>query len=32
MWAWAKKTGIKESKKFDNIEIMEKLPEIWLED
>lgn len=32
MWAWAKKTGIKGSKKFDNIEIMENLPEIWLED
>jgi len=32
MAAWAKKTGIKKSKKFDNIEITEKLPKIWLED
>lgn len=32
MAAWAKKTGIKKSKKFDNIEIIEKLPKIWLED
>lgn len=32
MAGWAKKTGIKKSKKFDNIEITEKLPKIWLED
>ena len=29
---WAKMTGIKESDKFKNIEITEKLPPIWLED
>jgi UDP-glucose 4-epimerase len=28
---WAKKTGIKKSKNFENIEITEKLPPIWLE-
>ncbi|HVD99690.1 MAG TPA: NAD-dependent epimerase/dehydratase family protein [Cytophagaceae bacterium] len=28
---WAKKTGIKQSQKFENIEITEKLPPIWLE-
>lgn len=32
MAAWAKKTGIKKSKKFDEIEIEEKLPAFWLED
>ena len=29
---WAKKTGIKASSKFENIEITEKLPPVWLED
>jgi UDP-glucose 4-epimerase len=28
---WAKKAGIKKSEKFQNIEITEKLPPIWLE-
>jgi UDP-glucose 4-epimerase len=28
---WGKKAGIKKSSKFENIEIMEKLPPIWLE-
>jgi UDP-glucose 4-epimerase len=28
---WAKKTGIKKSKKFEGIEIIEKLPPLWLE-
>jgi UDP-glucose 4-epimerase len=28
---WAKKTGIKKSKKFEGIEITEKLPPLWLE-
>jgi UDP-glucose 4-epimerase len=28
---WAKETGIKKSKNFDNIEITEKLPPVWLE-
>ncbi len=32
MAAWAKKTGIKKSDKFSNIEITEKLPSVWLED
>jgi UDP-glucose 4-epimerase len=32
MSGWAKKAGIRKSKKFDNIEISEKLPKIWLED
>ena len=32
MAAWAKETGIKKSTKFENIEITEKLPPIWLED
>ena len=32
MAAWAKKVGIKKSAKFDNIEIIEKLPKVWLED
>lgn len=32
MAVWAKTTGIKKSKKFENIEIMDKLPKIWLED
>jgi UDP-glucose 4-epimerase len=31
MAAWAKKTGIKKSKKFEGIEIIEKLPPLWLE-
>lgn len=29
---WAKKTGVKKSERFKNIEIMEKLPDIWLAD
>ena len=29
---WAKKTGIKKSGKFENIEVTEKLPPFWLED
>ncbi|MBF9223811.1 NAD-dependent epimerase/dehydratase family protein [Hymenobacter ruricola] len=29
---WAKRTGIKKSSKFENIEVMEKLPPVWLED
>ena len=29
MAAWAKKAGAKSSKEFDNIEILEKLPESW---
>lgn len=29
---WAKQTGIKKSTKFENIEITEKLPPVWLED
>lgn len=32
MSEWAKKTGITKSKKFENIEITEKLPAFWLED
>lgn len=32
MAIWAKKTGIKKSKKFENIEILENLPPYWLED
>ncbi len=32
MAEWAKKTGVKESKKFDNIEIFENLPPLWLRD
>ncbi len=29
---WAKLAGIKKSVKFDNIEIVEKLPKVWLEE
>ncbi len=29
---WAKQAGIRKSSKFDNIEITEKLPQVWLED
>jgi UDP-glucose 4-epimerase len=29
---WAKETGIQKSNKFENIEIIEKLPAVWLED
>lgn len=29
---WAKETGIQKSSKFENIEITEKLPPVWLED
>lgn len=32
MALWARETGIKKSTKFENIEITEKLPPIWLED
>ena len=32
MVTWAKTAGVKKSKKFENIEITEKLPKIWLED
>ena len=32
MAQWAKETGIKKSAKFENIEVTEKLPPIWLED
>lgn len=32
MGKWALKTGIKSSDKFKNIEILEKLPKVWLED
>ncbi len=32
MVAWAKSAGIRKSKKFEGIEIMEKLPPVWLED
>jgi len=32
MSEWAKQTGIKKSKKFTDIEIIEKIPKIWLED
>jgi len=29
---WARKTGIKKSSRFENIEITDKLPSFWLED
>jgi UDP-glucose 4-epimerase len=29
---WARKAGIRKSPKFENIEILEKLPAVWLED
>ena len=32
MVTWAKTAGVKKRKKFENIEITEKLPKIWLED
>lgn len=32
MATWAKKAGVKKSKKFENIEILDKLPKIWLEE
>lgn len=32
MVQWSKSAGIKKSEKFKNIEILEKLPPIWLED
>ncbi len=32
MAAWAKTAGSRKSQKFENIEITEKLPKIWLED
>ncbi|MBK5286593.1 MAG: NAD-dependent epimerase/dehydratase family protein [Bacteroidia bacterium] len=31
MAAWAKKTGVKSSSKFENVEITEKLPPFWKE-
>jgi UDP-glucose 4-epimerase len=32
MSAWAKSAGIRKSSRFENIEILEKLPAVWLED
>lgn len=32
MAAWAKQAGVKKSSRFSNIEILEKLPPVWLED
>jgi len=32
MVAWAKNSGVRKSAKFKNIEIIEKLPPVWLED
>jgi UDP-glucose 4-epimerase len=32
MAIWAKETGIKESKRFEQIEILEKLPPVWLKE
>jgi len=32
MAEWAKATGIKKSSKFENIEILDKIPSIWLEE
>ncbi|MBX3102972.1 MAG: NAD-dependent epimerase/dehydratase family protein [Bacteroidetes bacterium] len=32
MTGWAKQAGIRKSSKFENIEITEKLPAVWLED
>lgn len=32
MAEWARATGIKKSSKFENIEITDKLPPVWLED
>lgn len=32
MAAWVKQTGVKKSSKFEGIEILEKLPGVWLED
>lgn len=32
MAAWAKNAGIRKSSRFENIEILEKLPAVWLED
>ena len=32
MAKWAKSAGVRKSKKFKDIEIMEKLPPVWLED
>lgn len=29
---WAKKTGVKKSSRFEAIELLEKLPPVWLED
>ncbi len=32
MTSWAKKAGAKKSKKFGEIEVMEKLPPVWMEE
>ncbi|REJ84843.1 MAG: NAD-dependent epimerase/dehydratase family protein [Bacteroidetes bacterium] len=32
MAAWAKEAGIRKSSRFENIEITENLPQVWLED
>jgi len=32
MAEWVKASGVRKTKKFDNIEIFEKLPSVWLED
>lgn len=32
MAEWAEKTGVKKSSKFEPIDILEKLPKVWLED
>lgn len=32
MAAWAKKAGVRKSKRFGEIEILEKLPPVWLEE
>ncbi len=32
MAEWVKKTGVRRSKNFDNVEIMENLPSAWLKD
>ncbi|MFZ5470300.1 MAG: NAD-dependent epimerase/dehydratase family protein [Myxococcota bacterium] len=32
MWAWAKQRGVTKTGRFTHIEVMEKLPPVWLED
>lgn len=32
MYNWAKKAGVRKSSKFKNIEIIEKLPPVWIEE